>query len=360
MMPLIQKLVRFTLLLALCTGCALAVQAATAIKEYAARIEAASQRVQSLIEEEATDTEIARAMIDLNRLFPAHEEVTTNSAQASGQTIRVDNSWLQAATGQVMKNAGGDAEQRRHLLVVLNDQLAALRARIEPILTPPVAASGDQAKLQEILARPEYAPQLQQDSSLKRWWRDFWRWVDRQLSRLLRGRGGSVAPGQISTAATLVRLLLIAALAGTVVYAVVKLVRRRQRRRTDDEASDVREVLGERIDEDATSVDLLADAREMAGRGDYRAAIRRTYIALLVELEGRGKLKLQRAKTNRDYLDAVKTKEASATDPSADRLVYPAFATMTGTFEHVWYGQEHPGEAQFNDYLTEYQETVNQ
>ncbi|MFN0110235.1 MAG: DUF4129 domain-containing protein, partial [Blastocatellia bacterium] len=83
--------------------------------------------------------------------------------------------------------------------------------------------------------------------------------------------------------------------------------------------------------------------------GDFRSAIRRAYIALLCELEQRGKVRLHRSKTNRDYLDELKPQ------PS----LYPTFSVMTGAFEHVWYGHEPATENEFNDFLTLYKETVN-
>ena len=43
-------------------------------------------------------------------------------------------------------------------------------------------------------------------------------------------------------------------------------------------------VMGERLDPDQTAVDLLAEAEGLARRGELRAAIRKAYIALLLEL----------------------------------------------------------------------------
>jgi len=87
-------------------------------------------------------------------------------------------------------------------------------------------------------------------------------------------------------------------------------------------------VLGERLDPDATATDLLAEAEALARQGDLRAAIRKAYIALLVELGDRKLISLAHHKTNRDYLTAVKK-------------VPPLHSIMTGltlSFERHWYG----------------------
>jgi Domain of unknown function (DUF4129) len=98
-----------------------------------------------------------------------------------------------------------------------------------------------------------------------------------------------------------------------------------------------------------TARELFDKATELARTGDYRSAIRRAYIALLCELEDRGKLRLHRSKTNRDYLDAMRS------DPG----IFPDFSSLTGLFEHVWYGQQRATDEQFGDFITRYEETIS-
>lgn len=100
---------------------------------------------------------------------------------------------------------------------------------------------------------------------------------------------------------------------------------------------DVREILGEQFDADVTSDDLLKTAAEMARKGEYRMAIRRAYLALLYELEQRGKVRLHRAKTNRDYLGELQN----------EPYIYPPVASLTNNYERVWYGH---GAATLEDY----------
>ena len=93
---------------------------------------------------------------------------------------------------------------------------------------------------------------------------------------------------------------------------------------------------------------MLAQARALAKQGDYRAAIRRAYIALLYELEQRGKLRLHRSKTNRDYLE----------DLRSEQIIYPSFVALTRIFERIWYGHASATEFDFEGFLTGYREAV--
>lgn len=110
-----------------------------------------------------------------------------------------------------------------------------------------------------------------------------------------------------------------------------------------------REILGEVISETATTEDLLTTARALAAQGDYRGAIRRAYIALLFELEQRGKLRLHRAKTNRDYLDALRD----------EAVLYPSFVALTRMFERIWYGHANATEFDFEGFLTGYEDALH-
>ena len=74
----------------------------------------------------------------------------------------------------------------------------------------------------------------------------------------------------------------------------------------------------------------------------------RAYIALLFEMELRGKLRLHRSKTNRDYLNAMRK----------DAQLFPAFSQLTGAFEEVWYGEQRATDAEFDEFLATYREVT--
>ena len=87
-------------------------------------------------------------------------------------------------------------------------------------------------------------------------------------------------------------------------------------------------MLGERLEPEATATDLLSEAEALARQGDLRAAIRKAYIALLVELGDRKLISLAHHKTNRDYLNSLR---------SVPQL-HSRMRGLTESFERHWYG----------------------
>lgn len=87
-----------------------------------------------------------------------------------------------------------------------------------------------------------------------------------------------------------------------------------------------------------TDVDrLLARARQAAERGDFAAAVRDAYAALLRKLDRDGLIEVHRSKTNGDYRRAL----------SHTPLVQAEFATIVRTVEGIQFGSEHPTEKAF-------------
>jgi hypothetical protein len=72
-----------------------------------------------------------------------------------------------------------------------------------------------------------------------------------------------------------------------------------QGRRKKKKKREARIILGERLEPDQTSADLLAQADALARNGDLRSAIRKAYIALLCELGDRKLISIAQSKTNR-------------------------------------------------------------
>jgi hypothetical protein len=141
------------------------------------------------------------------------------------------------------------------------------------------------------------------------------------------------------------RVFILLLFMGALLFGLATLLKRlRLQRNSKPEKKEAREVLGEEIDGDVTAADLFARAAELARLGDYRAAIRRAYISVLVELEQRGKLRLHQARTNRDYLDALHNEDQ----------IYPPFSSMTGAYERVWYGEEKATNVEFEQFIQVY------
>jgi uncharacterized membrane protein len=315
-------------------------QGRSTVDDYANRLDRAEQMVKEAIEGNSAASELAPKMNEVKRLLPAREEVEFN-----GSITRIDNAWLHEAADNVVKNAEG----RLRRLGEISARLARLRQSVKSARTAEDRASQNQrARLDGILARPEYQPEEKRESTIARWIRRIKEFIHRLL-RILFGGSSARAPQTGGEGLVMVlRALIFLAVIVALMFGAAKLARRFQVRRKPEKESETREALGEEIPEDATAADLFAMASELARQGEYRKAIRRTYIALLCDFDQRGKLRLGRSKTNRDYLDAMRS----------ERRIYPTFAVMTLAFERAWYGQERATEEEFRNFVTLYQEAV--
>jgi hypothetical protein len=322
-------------------------QGRSTVDDYASRLAKAEQRVNEALELDGSASELAPIMNEVKRLLPASEEV-----EFKGAIISIDNAWLHESVNNIMKNTEGDAKRRLSTLDEISARLAGLLQSVKAGQTAEDAALQDRrAKLDEILARPEYQPEKKRESMMMRWGRQVLEligYILRQLAKLLIGSPRAQAPvgggGLVAILRALISLAVIAAL----IFGAVKLARLFRTRRKPAKEAEPREALGEEIAEDATSADLFATASELARQGEYRKAIRRAYIALLCEFDQRGKLRLERSKTNRDYLGELRS----------EQRIYPTFSVMTLAFERAWYGQERATEEQFQSFVTLYQEAI--
>ena len=304
--------------------------AATPLSDYSARLDRAAGLARALFDDDKKtpeDHEIISALDSIKRLLRPSEQIAFG-----GQTVRVDNSWLHEAIARLSRryrSSEGTADERSSELVVFTERVTLLAGRVRAALdAPPIDAGNQRALLEHILAQPDFQADQQKESRLQRWIARAWRAFVALLMQIFSSRSGPVArPGKASL--NVVRVLIGLGLVVALVTGGVVLVRRLRRRVRRERKRDVREVLGEKIEEDVTTEDLLAKAAELARSGDYRAAIRRAYIALLYELEQRGKLRLARDKTNRDYMNEIRS----------DQVIYEPVVLLTNTFETVWYGE---------------------
>ncbi len=321
--------------------------ATASLENYVGRVEEAAKLATDAVENDYRRTEENELLRRITDLVPSTEDVART---ADGKDLtHVDNSWLQQA---IEKLDAKDEDVRYAQFVEMANRLQALsrslRASLDTEAAPQANATRD--RLQQILARSEYRPEEEKDSAIQGWLRKIRQRINDLLTKLFFGSAPKSAPNPGSLQA--IRWLIIAALVASLVWATVLLLRRlqlRQAKLKNDEMDDVREILGEQFDADVTSDDLLKTAAEMARKGEYRLAIRRAYLALLYELEQRGKLHLHRAKTNRDYLGELQH------EPS----MYPSVATLTNNYERVWYGH---GAATMEDYarfIEKYREVGN-
>lgn len=269
--------------------------------------------------------------------LPEHEDVN-----ASDDVCKVDNSWLTIALKDLK---GSTPEQRATRLSQLIERLKAIEERVayqQRPATPADTKTQAKEKLDGILARPEYASEIRGPNALTRLFQDFIRWIISLLPERIQARPGG------ARWVTILAEGLVIVVAALVIFYVLRILLvkfRRPGKRRVKKKREARIVLGERLEPEETATDLLSEAEALARRGDVRAAIRKAYIALLVELGDRKVITLAQHKTNRDYLNAVRSIP----------LLHPAMRTLTESFERHWYGFADATENDWQNFRARYQ-----
>ena len=297
------------------------------ISDYHKHLTQAVTALDSLGQSDESETPASYSVRDdetvrqVRNLLPQNEIVDAN-----GKSFKVDNAWLHQ---ELDKYAADTSVVRYELLKRITERVKALDERLEEFEKPAAgaeASKGDQSRrLEEILKRPEYAHEVQQENAVSRLLKRFIKWILSWLPRPKPMNPGGV--GILSTIAQwLVILLALGVLAFVLKIFLPRLLSNRGPKKKRKEKARI--VLGETLEADQTAFDLLSEAEALARRGELRAAIRRAYIALLVELGDRKVISLAQYKTNSDYLRAMREIEP----------LYRNVKQLTDSFERHWYG----------------------
>lgn len=298
------------------------------LKEYEQKLKEAIEALYTLAEanedESGSDFEnrVNETISQIHATLPQQMMVETD-----GDVCNVDNAWIHNGLDEFNDLSG---EERQEKLGEIIERLRAIEARVaERMLSEGRLEDKNQAKnrLDTILARPEFVAGAQGPNALSRLMQRFLRWLEGLFPKRR-----TVDPGRANMITRVAQIIVIGLAAAVLIYVARIVLRRfgRTRKTKEPKKSGPRIVLGERLEPEATSTDLLSQAELLARNGDLRAAIRKAYIALLVELGDRKLISLAQHKTNRDYLNSV-------------RNVPPLHATMRGlteSFERHWYGFE--------------------
>jgi hypothetical protein len=323
----------------LCALCLLLLYACAAqampLPDYRERVRKAADALESLrgFDDEEGANEATRRARTAETLRQVRQAVVTvETVEWNNTSVRVDNSWLDQSLSEYDKLRASDSHKADALLLRVEEQLYALDERLAETERAGRGVQGkdeEKAKLAAILRRAEYNKKEAEESALARLKRRILKWLDRQAPAGEQQQQTELS--RSNNAATITQVIVICLLlAGILLLALrygPRLFNRRIRRRKR-ERREARVVLGERLEEDQTSDDLLAEAEKLARVGDLRAAIRKGYIALLCELGDRKILSLAQSKTNRDYLRAVQGVEPLHTE----------MRRLTNVFENHWYG----------------------
>ena len=312
--------VSLLLLLLTCTSVS-----AVPLSSYHQNIKRAIETLEALTridEDEADahdiDNQFVESSKSIRSILPQHQTV-----EFDGDSYNVDNSWLHKSLEELDRSA-----DRSDKLEQILDSLRALEARVEERQNPGrLAESKEQAKgrLQNILNRPEYASGKHGANALARLLQDIANWLEKLLPKR------NFSSGSVNFISVIARILVLA-IAALVIAFVLKIVLSwfvgRSSKPKRKKIKEPRIVLGEKLEPDATATDLLAEAETLARQGDLRAAIRKAYIALLVELGDRKLISLAHHKTNRDYLNSLRSQPQ----------IHSRMRGLTESFERHWYG----------------------
>jgi len=245
------------------------------------------------------------------------------TVESEAETYNVDNRWLHKDLDK-LKESNDRLKKVTQILEALHSLEARIAERQKPV-QPGEDKDQAQSRLETILARPEYATGAQGPNALTRLIQDFIRWLQSlfpQRAPMQSNRGRYLT--LIAEILVVLATLFVLGYAGRFLIARFK----PSRKRRASKKREPRIVLGERLEPDQTATDLLSEAEALARRGDLRAAIRKAYIALLVELGDRKLISLAQHKTNRDYLNSLRHVPH----------LHSRMGGLTNTFERHWYG----------------------
>jgi len=311
--------VSLLVLLVTCTNVA-----AVPLSDYHENIKRAIETLEPLnkINDESDSHDIdnvfAESTKSVRSILPKHQTV-----EFEGESYNVDNSWLHKSLDELDQSA-----DRSNKLDQILNVLHALEARVADRQSPgQLVESKEQAKsrLENILKRPEYATGERGSNALARLLQDIAKWLEQFFPKR------NVNAQRMNFFSVIARIVVLA-IAGLVIGFVLKIVLSwflgRTAKPKRKKSKEPRIVLGERLEPDATATDLLAEAEALARQGDLRAAIRKAYIALLVELGERKLVSLAHHKTNRDYLNSLRSLPQ----------IHSRMRGLTESFERHWYG----------------------
>lgn len=315
--------------------------AAIPISEYKDNLQKSITALDALLEMEVEDIEdykqdLNSAIALVRNALPPSQTIETREGN-----YNVDNSWLHKALDQVADPSPDDHFEQLSLIV---QHLQALELRVaERETLPQGGESKEQAKarLESILARPEYVAGAKGPNALTRLLHDFMNWL-----RKFFPERAPMEPQGASRLSSIMQVIVIIFALLVVVYVARLLFKRFKgsRKLKTPRKRQPRIVLGERLEPDQTATDLLSEAEALARNGDLRAAIRKAYIALLVELGDRKLISLAHHKTNRDYLNSL----------SSTPQLHSKMRGLTTTFERHWYGLDEATPNDWQDFRAGY------
>ena len=256
----------------------------------------------------------------LKTLIPASQPIENGD-----ETCTVDNLWFHQELDDYLRT---EPDLKAIKLTMLLERIRAVEDRVAELQRPgQPGLSKDESKerLSAILNRPEFSYRSSSQNALNKLLKDFTNWFASWLPK-----PKPLEPGRVYWVTRIAQIVVVVMALALIAFVLRQLLSKakRERRATTKSVDGPRIVLGEELRPEDSATDLLSEAETLARQGELRAAIRKAYIALLVELGDRKVLHLAQHKTNRDYLKSV----------SNLPVLHSYMSGMTDSFERHWYG----------------------
>lgn len=187
--------------------------------------------------------------------------------------------------------------------------------------------------LAEILARPEF------NSPMSLWDR-FWQWIEQLISDLFPDSQSGDNAGWLAMLIRLLPWIIAIAFVAAVLWLFSYWLQRLLRAFVSDARLEA-----ETGDDDLprSAAEARQQARAAAESGLYRDAVRRLYLAALLQLAESHLITYERSLTNREVLVRI----------PPDSPIRPHLEPVIATFDRVWYGIHEPDQATFATYEQE-------
>lgn len=189
------------------------------------------------------------------------------------------------------------------------------------------------AILSAILARPEF-------NTPRSLWDRFWQWFEDLIARWLPDASPSEGSGWLAQLIRALPWIVTTIIVAVIIWLLSYWLQRLLRAFVTD--TRLSAVTGD-DDLPATAAEARQQARAAAESGLYRDAVRRLYLAALLQLAEHDLIAYERSLTNREVLVRV----------PPDSPIRPHLEPVIATFDQVWYGVREPDQATFAAYEAE-------
>lgn len=266
------------------------------------------------------------------------------AVRLDSRLIYVDNTGLEMAV-EYAEHPVADRDKRISAVIVkvdaIRDDMATPldRTRVSKGVAAARSVLQSDVYASDPIPPPGKAEEIGQ--KIQKWWDDFWR----------KFKGPTVPTPHINPKIPLAILIVIVVLA---VALLIRYLFGYYMSRTRSRVAARPETMLALDEEEAELVaarnfDRLMDlAGVHASDSDFRGAFRLVYVALLVALDTDGIVRLNRSKTNWEYLRALRGGRFDA--------LYPLMRPITTDFDRIWYGFAQPSQSDYDIAVAQYQE----